>query len=152
MTGRTRLDYRQGLGELQTGVAAPLWVTKMQIHNKTTSRNTGQLAALTSWMLVSPQNSSARSLSIQISEIPVDSEQPVHSHDPEQCFYLIKGKGLMVINGETSEVAAGDTVHIPSRIRHGIKNTGSVVLEYLTASAPAFDADYENALWPAEPQ
>jgi mannose-6-phosphate isomerase-like protein (cupin superfamily) len=102
-------------------------------------------------MLVSPQNSTARSLSIQISEIPVGSEQPVHSHDPEQCYYLIKGEGLMIIDGETCEVAAGDAVHIPSRIRHGIKNTGLVALEYLTACAPAFDADYENTLWPAEP-
>ncbi len=76
----------------------------------------------------------------------------MHSHDPEQCYYIIKGKGLMVIDGETSEVGAGDAVHIPSRIRHGIKNTGSVALEYLTANAPAFDADYENRLWPAEPK
>jgi mannose-6-phosphate isomerase-like protein (cupin superfamily) len=124
----------------------------MQIRNKATSKTTGQLATLTSWMLISPQDSSARGLSLQISEIPVGSEQPTHSHEPEQCYYLVKGKGLMIVDGEEREVAAGDAVYIPARAMHGIRNIGSVTLEYVTANTPAFDAEYEKALWPADPQ
>jgi quercetin dioxygenase-like cupin family protein len=121
----------------------------MEIFNKSNSRNTGELTILKSWMLISPQTSSTRSISMQISEIPAGSEQPVHNHDPEQCYYLIKGKGLMTIEDETREMITGDAVHIPSNKKHGIKNIGNEVLEYLTVNSPGFTKDYEDRLWPS---
>jgi mannose-6-phosphate isomerase-like protein (cupin superfamily) len=102
-------------------------------------------------LLVSPRNSSARNLSVQISFVPVGSEQPVHAHEPEQCYYIIQGKGLMMIEDEAREVYPGDAVHIPSNKRHGIKNIGDVPLEYLTANSPAFTKEYEDKLWPSHP-
>ena len=87
-------------------------------------------------MLISPQNSQTKNLSIQISEVPVGSEQPIHDHEPEQCYYIIKGKGLF--EDESKEIVAGDTVYIPSNLKHGLKNIGDDVLEYLTANAPVF--------------
>jgi len=102
-------------------------------------------------MLISPQNSSTKNLSVQISEVPVGSEQPIHDHEPEQCYYIIKGKGLMIIEEESKEVTAGDAVYIPSNFKHGIKNIGDDVLEYLTANAPVFSEQYEGTLWPAAP-
>ncbi len=122
----------------------------MEIFNKGNSKNTGQLPILSSWMLISSQNSSAQGISVQISEIPIGSEQPLHNHDPEQCYYIIKGKGLMIIEDETREVSAGDAVYIPSNKKHGIKNLGDDVLEYLTANSPVFSEQYENNLWPAD--
>ena len=123
----------------------------MEIFNKSNSKNTGQLPILTSWMLVSSQNSSTQNISLQVSEIPISSEQPVHNHAPEQCYYIIKGKGLMIIEEETREVTAGDAVHIPSNKKHGMKNIGNDTLEYLTANSPVFGKQYENTLWPADP-
>jgi mannose-6-phosphate isomerase-like protein (cupin superfamily) len=123
----------------------------MEVFNRTNSKNTGALQTLTSWMLISPRNTSTRNISMQVSEIPVASEQPVHSHSPEQCYYIIKGKGLMIVGGETREVSEGDAVYIPSNRKHGIKNTGTIVLEYLTANSPAFDKEHEDSLWPADP-
>jgi mannose-6-phosphate isomerase-like protein (cupin superfamily) len=122
----------------------------MEIFNKSNAKNTGQLPILSSWMLISPRNSSTQGLSVQISEVPVGSEQPAHNHDPEQCYYIIKGKGLMIIEEETREVTAGDAVYIPSNSKHGIQNIGNDVLEYLTANSPPFSEDNENALWPAD--
>ncbi len=123
----------------------------MEIFNRANSKNTGELPILTSWMLISPQNSSTQKISLQISEIPVGSKQPIHNHDPEQCYYIIKGKGLMIIEEETGEVSAGDAIYIPSNRKHGIKNLGDSVLEYLTANSPVFEKQYENTLWPADP-
>ncbi|HVN97705.1 MAG TPA: cupin domain-containing protein [Syntrophorhabdaceae bacterium] len=100
-------------------------------------------------MLISPLNSTAQDLSLQVSEIPVGSEQPLHVHAPEQCYYIIRGKGLMTVEEETREVSAGNAVYIPSNKRHGIRNTGNEVLEYLTANSPAFEHDYETRLWTA---
>ena len=123
----------------------------MKIFNRSNTKNTGNLPILSSWMLIGSQNSSAQAISIQISEIPVGSEQPVHNHVPEQCYYIIRGKGLMVIEKEVKEVHAGDAVHIPSNKKHGIKNLGNDVLEYLTANSPMFEEQYESNLWSADP-
>jgi mannose-6-phosphate isomerase-like protein (cupin superfamily) len=123
----------------------------MKVFNRNNSNNTGDLKILTSWMLISPHNSASQNLSLQISEIPVGSEQPVHNHEPEQCYYIIKGKGLMIIENESQEVNAGDAILIPSNFKHGIKNLGSEILEYITANAPVFSKVYEAHLWPAAP-
>jgi quercetin dioxygenase-like cupin family protein len=98
----------------------------MEIFNKSNSRNTGKLEILTSHMLISPQNSSTRNLSIQISTIPKGSEQSIHAHDQEQCYYIIKGTGLMIIEDETREVTSGDAIYIPSNKKHGINNIGDM--------------------------
>jgi quercetin dioxygenase-like cupin family protein len=123
----------------------------MEIFNKSNSRNTGKLEILASHMLISPQNSSTRNLSIQISTIPKGSGQPIHAHDPEQCYYIIKGTGIMIIEDETREVTSGDAIYIPSNKKHGIKNIGDGALEYLTANSPVFTKDYEDSLWPSDP-
>jgi mannose-6-phosphate isomerase-like protein (cupin superfamily) len=123
----------------------------MEIFNKSNSRSTGTLEILTSHILISPQNSSSQNLSIQISTIPAGSEQPVHAHEPEQCYYIIKGTGLMIIEGDTREVTSGDAIYIPSNKKHGIKNLGNTDLEYLTANSPAFTKEYEKSLWPSAP-
>jgi mannose-6-phosphate isomerase-like protein (cupin superfamily) len=131
--------------------STPFSERDVEIFNRSTSRNTGQLPILTSWMLISPQNCSTQNISVQVSEIPIGSEQPVHDHDPEQCYYVIKGRGLMIIEKETREVTAGDAVYIPPNKKHGIKNIGKDVLEYLTVNSPVFSKQYENTLWPADP-
>ena len=123
----------------------------MDVFNRTNSRNTGRLSMLTSWMLISPRNTKSKNLSLQISEVPAGSGQPIHNHEPEQCYYIIKGNGLMTIEDEFREVKAGDAIFIPSNLKHGIKNTGNDTLEYLTANAPVFNEQYETALWPSEP-
>jgi mannose-6-phosphate isomerase-like protein (cupin superfamily) len=123
----------------------------MKIYNKKNSKNTGSLEILTSYMLISPQSSSTKNISIQISEVPIGSEQPIHAHDPEQCYYIIKGNGLMIIEDETGEVNSGDAIFIPSNKKHGIKNIGSNVSEYLTANSPVFTKKYEDSLWPTAP-
>jgi mannose-6-phosphate isomerase-like protein (cupin superfamily) len=123
----------------------------MEVFNRNNSYSTGQLPILSSWLLISPKNTSTQNLSLQISEIPAGSAQPIHKHGPEQCYYIIKGRGLMVIEAESREVFAGDAVYIPPDLNHGIKNIGDDVLEYLTANAPAFSDRYESALWPSAP-
>lgn len=57
----------------------------------------------------------------------------------------------MIIEEESAEVNAGDAIHIPSNKKHGIKNLGDNVLEYMTANSPMFEEQYENNLWPAHP-
>lgn len=120
----------------------------MNVFNKTNTANTGALEILTSHMLVGRANVKNTKLSRQLSTIPVDSAQPIHAHEPEQCYYIIRGKGLMIIEKEQEIVNPGDAIHIASSKRHGIKNIGNGELDYLTANAPAFNVDDEDKLWP----
>ncbi len=122
----------------------------MIISNNNNSYNTGNLAQLKSYMLVGRRNMKDTGISLQISLIPVNSEQPVHNHEPEQVYFIIRGKGLMIIDEEREPVHAGDAIYIPSNKKHGIKNIGNETLEYLTANAPAFSEEYENRLWHAK--
>ena len=119
----------------------------MKVYNKNNSYNTGDLKVLESHMLIGSRNVPEAAISIQISVIPVNSEQDVHSHSPEQCYYIIRGKGMMIIEDEECVVRAGDAIYIPANKKHGIKNTGEKELEYLTANTPAFSNEYEEKLW-----
>jgi mannose-6-phosphate isomerase-like protein (cupin superfamily) len=123
----------------------------MKVFNKFNSYNTGDLKILKSHILIGKRNTGNANISIQISTIPVDSEQPIHNHEPEQCYYIIKGKGLMTIDKEEQVVDEGDAIYVPSNSNHGIKNIGQVDLEYLTANTPSFSEIYENRLWPTQP-
>jgi mannose-6-phosphate isomerase-like protein (cupin superfamily) len=119
----------------------------MKIFNLQNSKNTGSLGILKSYLLIGNNNVKNTRISLQISYIPVNSEQPIHQHEPEQCYYIIRGKGLMTIDDEQEIVNPGDAIYIGSNQMHGIKNTSNEILEYLTANAPAFDVGYENQLW-----
>ncbi len=120
----------------------------MKIYNINNTYNTGNLEILKSYMLIGCRNVEESNISIQISSIPVNSEQPIHAHEPEQCYYIIRGNGLMMIENEQEPVGPGDAVYIASNKKHGIKNTGNDVLEYLTANTPPFSESYEQKLWP----
>jgi mannose-6-phosphate isomerase-like protein (cupin superfamily) len=118
----------------------------MNIFNKANTFNTGALKSLQSYLLIGNKNIENTKISIQISYVPIDSMQPIHNHTAEQCYYIIKGKGLMVIEDEQEIVNVGDAIHIPSNKKHGIKNIGTEILEYLTANT-AFNKEYEDKLW-----
>lgn len=73
--------------------------------------------------------------------------QFLHSHEQEQCYYILEGKGLMIIDEEFCEVNKNDAVYIPSDAPHGIKNIGDEMLVYLTANK-AFGSAREAEVWP----
>ena len=76
-------------------------------------------------MLVGRVNAKVENISIQISDIPAGSQQPLHKHEPEQWYSIIKGKGLMIIENEEEIVNPGDAIYIPSNKQHGIRNIGA---------------------------
>jgi mannose-6-phosphate isomerase-like protein (cupin superfamily) len=56
----------------------------------------------------------------------------------EETYYLVQGRGLMELDGETAKVAAGDAILIPPGSRHQIRNTGEGPLRLLCACAPPY--------------
>ena len=120
----------------------------MLITNRKNTRF-GKYDGFSTNLLIGEINSGAKEVSIQITDVEPNGMQFLHSHEQEQCYYIISGIGLMIIDDQTKEVKEGDAVLIPSNSTHGIKNIGSNKLTYLTANQ-AFGKQREEEIWPNE--
>ena len=103
---------------------------------------------ITSALLVSSLTTDAKNLAISLVEMEPGSIQQIHSHEPEQMYYILEGSGEMTVGKDTSEVQKGDCIFIDSNSLHGLKNTGKVVLKYLSAASPSFTVEECKDLWP----
>lgn len=122
--------------------------TTMLITNCANTRS-GRYDGFATSLLIGEINSGSKEISIQITEVEPNEMQFLHSHEQEQCYYIIKGTGLMIIDDEEAMVHAGDAVFIPSGCTHGIKNSGETVLSYLTANR-SFGNQKEIEIWPVK--
>ncbi len=111
--------------------------------------NIGKYDGFSTNLLIGESNSGSKEISIQITDVDPNSMQFLHSHEQEQCYYIISGMGLMIVDDETEEVQEGDAIFVPSNSTHGIKNIGNGILVYLTANQ-AFGKQREEKLWPEE--
>ncbi len=113
----------------------------------TKNTNIGKYDGFSTNLLIGESNSDSKEISIQITDVDPGSMQFIHSHEEDQCYYIISGSGKMFINEQTQEVKKGDAVFIPSNSTHGIENIGKGVLTYLTANK-AFGKQRESEIWP----
>ena len=66
-----------------------------------------------------------------------------HSHqEMEEVYYVTRGIGAMVIDGEEKEVAVGDVIYIPFGSTHLAKNKGTSPFEYLWVISPPILPDF----------
>jgi mannose-6-phosphate isomerase-like protein (cupin superfamily) len=121
-------------------------MVNMLITNRKNTRF-GKYDGFITNLLIGEINSGSREISMQITDVEPKEMQFLHSHTQEQCYYIIMGTGLMIIDDQTREVREGDAVFIPSNSKHGIKNIGNDMLTYLTANQ-AFGKLREREIWP----
>ncbi len=58
----------------------------------------------------------------------------VHSRT-EEIYFIVSGRGLMHLNGQSQEVGPGDLVMTPLNGRHSIENIGDELLEFIVVEA-----------------
>jgi mannose-6-phosphate isomerase-like protein (cupin superfamily) len=64
--------------------------------------------------------------------IPPSASLGYHRHDlQEEIYYVLSGKGRVVVNGETGMVVAGDAVPVRLREAHAFENSASDDLELM---------------------
>jgi mannose-6-phosphate isomerase-like protein (cupin superfamily) len=103
---------------------------------------------ITSYLLVSEEATGATHITTTLVEINPGGKQHIHSHATEQCYFILEGRGSMTVGDNTSDVTEGMSILIPSNQPHGLMNTSSQVLKYLSAGSPPFGKENEKDLWP----
>jgi mannose-6-phosphate isomerase-like protein (cupin superfamily) len=122
----------------------------MHVLKKETSPRYTRPEGITSYLLASPRTSSAERLTTTLAVIEPGGEQRIHSHRPEQVYFILEGRGLMTVGSETQRVEPGDCIFIPSGQPHGLKNDGATILRYFSAAAPAYEPGHLEKSWPLQ--
>ncbi len=120
----------------------------MKVMRKETAPHFSRTDRITSYLLASPLTCDSEHLTTTLVEVGPGGEQRIHSHYPEQVYYILSGGGMMKVGEDRLRVEAGTCVYIPPSVPHGIKNDGREVLVYLSAAAPSFEVEDLQALWP----
>ena len=94
--------------------------------------------------LLSPANSTSERVTITEVHLDAHASQPRHRHDSsEQIWYLLKGKGTLLLADERElPIATGDVVRFEDGDVHGLRNDGNAELIYLSVTAPPIDFGY----------
>ncbi len=82
------------------------------------------------------------SLSVIREKIPSGSGEELHCHlTAQQLFVVLAGIATFKVNGEVFRVAAHESLHVPARAIHNIRNEESQELEFLVVSEPPSHGD-----------
>ena len=87
----------------------------------------------TEWKhLIDNEICGSEGVSVGYGKIPVGENLPLHTHKPQEIYFITKGTGLLTQDDDDSKkLSEGDIVYIPCNKQHGLKNTGIIDLEYL---------------------
>lgn len=122
----------------------------MHVLKKATAPRYMRPEGITSYLLASPRTCHAEHLTTTLAVIEPGGEQRIHSHRPEQIYFILEGSGVMTVGIETQKVGPGDCVFIPSGQPHGLKNDGDVTLRYFSVAAPAYPPGHLEKTWALE--
>jgi mannose-6-phosphate isomerase-like protein (cupin superfamily) len=90
--------------------------------------------------LLAHRNSCIRAQSLAEARIAAGGRTTPHFHSQtEEIYYILAGRGQMLIDGETRDVGPGDAIAIPPGAVHQITNTGSTELKFLCCCAPGYE-------------
>ena len=85
------------------------------------------------WELVGGDTLPTKEMVVGIAEVPVGAGRPPrgHTHEPAEVYYIISGRGEVLVDGDTYPLAAGDAVWIPANAEHVAYNVGDEPLKLL---------------------
>ena len=90
--------------------------------------------------LLAYRNSAIRNQSLAEARLPAGASTQEHYHaKTEEIYFITAGRGRMRIEGEDSEVRAGDAIAIPPGRKHKLWNTGDAPLILLCCCAPCYE-------------
>ncbi len=81
-------------------------------------------------------NAPAQNLGLVMFYVPPHVVLSPGSHETEETYVILEGKGKMTFARYEREVQKGDFVYLPPWCVHGIENTGNETLVVLIATSP----------------
>ena len=75
----------------------------------------------------------------QVTLDPQGGQVPWHNQQQEEIYFILEGEGEMCLDGEKSEIRAGQAVYIPSGAFHQLTNTGTTPMRMIYCYGPAGD-------------
>lgn len=89
-------------------------------------------------LLVNPENSPTKYFDFRISTYTPKGHVEPHTHAvTEQVYYILSGKGVMILDDRRIVVEPHTSIFIPPNVVHAIENTGLENLVFVVVSAPA---------------
>lgn len=78
-------------------------------------------------------------------ELGKDDVFKTHRHTPVETYYIYSGEGTITLDGNTSRIAEGDSVFLPSQVWHSMEATSDTPLRFFfVLDADSLqDVDYE---------
>lgn len=119
----------------------------MHILKKETAPRYVRAEGITSYLLASPCTSRAEHLTTTLAVLQPGGAQRLHSHQPEQVYFILEGSGLMTVGAESQRIGPGDCVFIPSGQAHGLRNDGATALRYFSAAASQYPPGHLEKTW-----
>ena len=85
------------------------------------------------WELVGGDTMPTSELVVGLAEIPVGAGCPPrgHTHEPAEVYYIVGGRGEVMVDGKQYPLRVGDAVWIPPNAEHVAYNTGDEPLRLI---------------------
>lgn len=94
-------------------------------------RNDGDEVRRDVFTMVRPEESASGRIMAGYTTIYPGCGTRGHEHgDREEVYYITRGRGVMVVDGEETEISAGDTFYLKPGPFHIARNTSDLPLEY----------------------
>ena len=78
----------------------------------------------------------AKNIGLVMFYIPPHAKLNPGSHETEETYVILEGRGTMTFAREQRQVSKGDFVYLPPWCVHGIENTGTEPLVVLICTSP----------------
>lgn len=67
---------------------------------------------------------------------------PEHEHVTVESYTILKGSGIMTVDGESQPITEGELVYMESGKTHGLRNTGDTDMHMMFVYAPKMVVDH----------
>ncbi|MFQ5895543.1 MAG: cupin domain-containing protein [Nitrospinota bacterium] len=90
----------------------------------------------------------SRTLIMGIVEVDPGAHSPLHRHNCEEVYYVLRGRGEVESEEERHPFEAGDAVYIRENSAHRVFNAGEETIRLLVVAGPMFVGLLPR--WPTE--
>ncbi|MCB1749640.1 MAG: cupin domain-containing protein [Gammaproteobacteria bacterium] len=84
--------------------------------------------------------------SLAVAEVAVGEQSYRHRLAQDEVYYVLAGRGLMHVDGETRELGPGDAVFIAGGKVQWIENAGAETLRFVALVSPPWRAEDDERL------